>query len=119
MDTIDRIASNSRLSGAVSYNGMVFLSGQTANDRSQDFRGQLADVLAKLDKILAEAGTDKSRLLSAQIWMKDIAADFPILNELWGSWLAPGCAPTRATAQCEMGLPDILVEVIVTAAQRG
>lgn len=117
MSNIERVGTNPRLSRSVVFNNMVFLSGQTADDRQQDFRGQMLDVLAKIDSCLVEAGTDKSRLLSAQIWMKDIAADFQTLNEIWSAWLAPGCAPTRATAQCEMGLPDILVEVIVTAAR--
>lgn len=65
---------------------------------------------------LADAGTDKSRLLSAQIWIKDIAKDFDSMNEIWDAWTAPNAAPTRATAQCEMAAPDVLVEIIVTAA---
>ncbi len=117
MSKIERLGANSRLSRAVIFNGMVFLSGQAADDRSQDFRGQLAQTLEKIDRCLAEAGTDKSQLLSAQIWMKDIGKNFAELNEVWSAWVDPACTPTRATAQCEMALPEILVEIVVTAAQ--
>ena len=92
------------------------IGGQTADDRSQDIRGQTQQTLAKIEKFLAEAGTDKSRLLTAQIWIKDLKADFAGMNEVWDAWTAPGAASTRATAQCEMGAPDVLVEIIVTAA---
>ena len=116
MSDIVRIATDTRRSRAVVYNGMVFVGGQTADDRSQDIRGQTQQTLAKIERFLAEAGTDKSRLLTAQIWIKDLARDFEGMNEIWDSWTAPNAAPTRATAQCEMGAPDVLVEIIVTAA---
>lgn len=118
MTEITRIATDRRRSRAVVYNGMVFIGGQTADDRSQDIRGQTVQALAKIEKFLADAGSDKSRLLSAQIWIKDLARDFAAMNEIWDAWTAPGAAPTRATAQCEMGAPDVLVEIIVTAAVR-
>jgi enamine deaminase RidA (YjgF/YER057c/UK114 family) len=116
MNNIERIETSTRASRAVVYNGMVFLAGQTADDRSQDIRGQTKQTLAKVEKLLADAGTDKSRLLSAQIWLKDITKDFAGMNEVWDFWTAPNAAPTRATAQCEMGASDVLVEIIVTAA---
>jgi enamine deaminase RidA (YjgF/YER057c/UK114 family) len=116
MNNIKRIESNKRASRAVVFNGMVFIAGATADDRSQDIQGQTKQALAKIEKFLADAGTDKSRLLSAQIWIKDIAKDFAGMNEIWDAWTAPNAAPTRATAQCEMGAPDVLVEIIVTAA---
>jgi len=118
MTEITRIATDRRRSRAVVYNGMVFIGGQTADDRSQDIRGQTVQALAKIEKFLADAGSDKSRLLSAQIWIRDLARDFAAMNEIWDAWTAPGAAPTRATAQCEMGAPDVLVEIIVTAAVR-
>lgn len=118
MTEITRIATDRRRSRAVVYNGMVFIGGQTADDRSQDIRGQTVQALAKIEKFLADAGSDKSRLLSAQIWIKDLARDLTAMNEIWDAWTAPGAAPTRATAQCEMGAPDVLVEIIVTAAVR-
>ncbi|HET8746607.1 MAG TPA: RidA family protein [Ramlibacter sp.] len=116
MSNIARIATDRRRSRAVVYNGIVFVGGQTADDRTQDIRGQTQQTLAKIEKFLAEAGTDKSRLLTAQIWIKDLQRDFAAMNEVWDAWTAPGAAPTRATAQCEMGASDILVEIIVTAA---
>ena len=116
MSDITRIATDKRRSRAVVYNGMVFVGGQTADDRTQDIRGQTQQTLAKIDRFLAEAGTEKSRLLTAQIWIKDIQSDFAGMNEIWDNWTASGSAPTRATAQCVMGAPDVLVEIIVTAA---
>lgn len=116
MSDITRIATDARRSRAVVYNGIVFVGGQTADDRSQDIRGQTRQTLAKIDRFLAEAGTDKSRLLTAQIWIKDIKNDFAGMNDIWDAWTAPGQAPTRATAQCEMAAPDVLVEIIVSAA---
>ena len=118
MTEITRIATDKRRSRAVVYNGMVFVGGQTADDRSQDIRGQTVQTLAKIEKFLADAGTDKSRLLTAQIWIKDLARDFAGMNEIRDAWTASAAAPTRATAQFEMGAPDVLVEIIVTAAAR-
>lgn len=117
MTDITRIEANERASRAVVHNGFVFLGGQVADDRSQGIREQTRDALAKVDKYLAAAGTDKSRLLSAQIWLKDIA-DWAVMNEVWDAWTAADAAPARATAQCEMAAPDVLVEIIVTAAAR-
>lgn len=116
MSRIVRIATDKRRSRAVVYNGTVFVGGQTADDRSQDIRGQTRQALAKIERFLADAGTDKGRLLSAQIWIKNIARDFAGMNEIWDAWTAPNSAPTRATAQCEMAAPEVLVEIIVTAA---
>jgi len=116
MSSIRRIETDKRRSRAVVYNGMVFVGGMTADDRNQDIKGQTKQTLEKIEKFLAEAGTDKSRLLTAQIWIKDLARDFDAMNEIWNEWTASNAAPTRATAQCEMGAPDVLVEIIVTAA---
>jgi enamine deaminase RidA (YjgF/YER057c/UK114 family) len=116
MSSIVRIATGKRLSRAVIYNGMIFFAGVTADDLHQEIRGQTKQTLAKIEKFLADAGSDKSRILSAQIWIKDIAKDFAGMNEIWDAWTAPDTAPARATAQCEMAEPDILVEIIVTAA---
>lgn len=116
MPNISRIGPGRRYSRAVIYNGMVFIAGQTAENCEQDISGQTRETLAKIDRILADAGTDKRRLLSAQIWLKDIARDFDAMNEIWEKWVVRDAAPTRATAQCEMAEPDLLVEIIVTAA---
>lgn len=116
MNKITRIETDPRRSRAVVYNGMVFVGGMTADDRSQDIEGQTRQTLAKIEGYLAQAGTDKSRLLTAQIWIKDLERDFERMNGVWNGWTAPGAAPTRATAQCDLGAPDVLVEIIVTAA---
>lgn len=118
MKEITRIETGARGSKAVVYNGMVFISGQTADNKDQDIRGQTRDTLAKIDKYLEAAGTDKTRLLTAQIWLKDIARDFEGMNEVWDAWTSPGASPTRATAQCDMAKPGTLVEIIVSAAVR-
>jgi len=115
-DSIVRIATDARASRAVVYNGIVYLAGATAEHRGEDIRGQTVQALAKVDGFLAAAGSDKTRLLTSQIWLKDIVRDFAGMNEIWDAWTSPGAAPTRATAQCEMGAPDVLVEIIVTAA---
>jgi enamine deaminase RidA (YjgF/YER057c/UK114 family) len=116
MSDITRIVTNPRRGRAVVHNGIVYIGGQTADDRSLDVRGQARQTLEKIDRVLFQAGTDKSRLLTAQIWIKDIEKDFAGMNEIWDSWVLPDAAPTRATAQCCMGSPEVLVEIIVTAA---
>lgn len=116
MSAIRRIATTPRRSSVAIYNGMVFIGGQVAADRTQDIRGQTRQVLAKIDTLLAEAGTDKSRLLTTQIWIQDIKRDFAGMNEIWDAWTAPGASSARATAQCVLGLPEILIEIVVTAA---
>jgi enamine deaminase RidA (YjgF/YER057c/UK114 family) len=108
MSDIVRIETDKRRSRVVVYNGTVFVGGMTADDRSQGIKEQTRQTLARIEKFLADAGTDKSRLLTAQIWLKDLARDFEGMNEVWNAWTAPNAAPTRATAQCEMGAPDVL-----------
>jgi enamine deaminase RidA (YjgF/YER057c/UK114 family) len=104
-----------RLSEMTVHNGTVYLAGQVASDASQDIRGQTAQVLAAIDKLLAEAGTDKAHILMCQIFIKDLA-DFPAMNEVWEDWLAPGDAPPRATIQAQLAKPDWKIELVVTAA---
>ena len=116
MADIKRIEASARISRAVIHNGIAYLAGQTAAVKTPDIRAQTRDVLGRIDARLAEVGTDKSRLLTAQIWIKNIKDDFAGMNEVWDAWTAPGNAPTRATAECNLASPDILVEIIVTAA---
>ncbi len=116
MSNIARFEISSRSSRVVVYNGVVYIGGMTPDDDTQDIKGQTRQTLARIDKYLAMAGTDKSRLLTAQIWLKDIARDFEGMNEVWNAWTAPNAAPTRATAQCELADRDLLVEIIITAA---
>jgi enamine deaminase RidA (YjgF/YER057c/UK114 family) len=104
-----------RLSEMTIHNGTVYLAGQVAADASQDIRGQTAQVLAAIDKLLHEAGTDRARILMCQIFIRDLA-DFAAMNEVWEDWLAPGDAPPRATVQASLAKPEWRVEMVVTAA---
>ena len=104
-----------RLSEMTIYNGTVYLAGQVAADATQDIKGQTAQVLAAIDKLLHEAGTDNAHILMCQIFIKDLA-DFPAINEIWEDWLAPGDAPPRATVQANLARPEWKVEMVVTAA---
>ena len=104
-----------RLSEMTIYNGTVYLAGQVAADASQGIKGQTAQVLAAIDKLLHEAGTDNAHILMCQIFIKDLA-DFPVMNEIWEDWLAPGDAPPRATVQANLARPEWKVEMVVTAA---
>ena len=81
----------------------------------KDIRGQTAEVLAAIDKLLQEAGTDKSRILMAQIFLADLA-DFEGMNAVWDAWVAPGNTPPRATVQAKLARPAWRIEVVVTAA---
>jgi enamine deaminase RidA (YjgF/YER057c/UK114 family) len=115
MNEIVRIESNQRMSRVVKAAGLVFVGGQTSNDRTPDVKGQTQQVLAKIDGFLAQAGIDKTRLVSAQVWLAHIERDFAGMNEVWDAWVAPGCAPTRATVESKLAAPDLLVEIAVIA----
>jgi enamine deaminase RidA (YjgF/YER057c/UK114 family) len=116
MSTITRIETSQRLSRVVIHNGTVYLAGLTAADPSQDIQGQTRSVLEKIDSYLAKAGTDKSKILNAQIWLKDIERDFAGMNAIWDAWTPEGAAPARATGESRLARPELLVEIIVTAA---
>ena len=94
----------------------VFLAGLTADDLSKDIKGQTAEVIAKIDAALEANGTDKTRMLSAQIWLKDIR-DRGAMNELWTAWLPAGGAPARACVEANMADPRHLVEIMITACR--
>jgi len=104
-----------RLSEMTIFNGTVYLAGQVADDASQDIRGQTTQVLAAIDRLLHEAGTDNAHILMAQIFLPDLA-DFAVLNEVWEDWAAPGDAPPRATVQARLARPEWKIEIVVTAA---
>ena len=104
-----------RLSEMTIFNGTVYLAGQVASDSTQDIRGQTAQVLAMVDKLLAEAGTDRAHILMCQIFLADMA-DFAGMNDVWDDWVAPGDAPPRATVQARLARAEWKIEVVVTAA---
>ena len=104
------------LSKAVEYHGFVFCQGITARDLGKDIAGQVREVLDQLDDLLEQHGTDKTRLLQVQIWLKDIR-DREALNQVWSAWLPQGGAPARACVQAHMADPRHLVEIMVTACK--
>jgi enamine deaminase RidA (YjgF/YER057c/UK114 family) len=116
MSHIKRSGTNSILSTAVEYHGFVFLAGITADDLNKDVAGQTAEVIAKIDAALEEHGTDNTRILSAQIWLKDIR-DRDAMNVLWTKWLPAGAQPARACVEANMASPRHLVEIMVTACK--
>jgi enamine deaminase RidA (YjgF/YER057c/UK114 family) len=116
MTDITRIESTPRLSRVVVHNGVAYLAGVTAQDRTLDIQGQTRQVLEKIDGLLAQAGIDKTRMLSVQIWLKDIERDFAGMNEVWDAWVPKGAGPARATGESKLAHPDLLVEILVTAA---
>jgi enamine deaminase RidA (YjgF/YER057c/UK114 family) len=106
-----------RLSEIAIYNGTVYLAGQIAEDTKQDIGGQTREVLTHIDRLLAEANSDKSLLLSVQIYIADMV-HFSDMNAVWDSWVAPDATPPRATVEARLANPECLVEVVVVAAQR-
>ena len=116
MSKIIRTEPNKVMSKAVEYHGFVFCQGVTAPDLSQDITGQTEQVLSQIDAILETHGTDKTRLLQAQIWLKDIR-DREAMNAVWSAWLPEGGAPARACVQAHMADPRHLVEIIVTTCK--
>lgn len=104
-----------RLSEVTIFNGTVYLAGQVAADATQDIRGQTTQVLAAIDKLLNEAGSDRAHILMCQIFIQD-RADLAVMNEVWEDWVAPGDAPPRATVQAILAKPEWKIEMIVTAA---
>jgi enamine deaminase RidA (YjgF/YER057c/UK114 family) len=103
------------MSQAVICNGMVFLAGQVASDAKLDVTGQTRQVLEQIDSVLAAAGNDKSRLLSATIYLTDMA-DFAAMNAVWDAWVSPGNTPARAAVEAQLARPGWLVEIMATAA---
>ena len=115
MSTIKRVNVAKRLSDMAVFNNVAYLAGQVADDVSQDVTGQTAQVLATIDKLLAEAGTDRTRILMAQIFVANMK-EFDGMNKAWDAWVADGNAPPRATIEARLASPDYKVEIVVTAA---
>lgn len=113
---IKRIQSGDRMSQAVVYGGIVNTAGQVAqNAKGESVTAQTQDILKAIDGLLKEAGTDKSQLLTATIWLADIA-DFAEMNSVWDAWVSKGNAPTRACVESKLASPDFTVEIAVSAA---
>jgi enamine deaminase RidA (YjgF/YER057c/UK114 family) len=115
MKEITRIDQSDRRSRAVVYGGIAYLAGQVADDKTAAIGIQTRQVLAKIDDMLERAGTDKSRLLTAQIWLRTMD-DFSGMNAMWDAWVTPGSTPTRCCGKVELADPEFRVEIIVAAA---
>ncbi len=113
---LQRLHVAARYSEAAIFNGVVYLAGMVPECEAKDIRSQTADVLAQIDRRLAEAGSHKWLILRTQIYIADLK-DFAGMNEVWDAWVMPGTAPPRATVQAALTNPDWKVEIVVTAAQ--
>lgn len=112
---IVRLQQEARLSGAVVQGGLVHLAGQVPDDPAADAQQQTADVLRQVDALLREAGTNKSRLLSVQVFLADMA-DYEAMNRAWDAWLDPAHKPARITVQAGLADPAWRVEITGIAA---
>ncbi len=113
--SIRRIDTGPRMSQAVVHGNTVYLAGQVAQDPSADVTGQARQILGQIDALLAEAGSDKTRILSATIWLADIAT-FAQMNQAWDAWVPAGHTPARATVEASLAAPQYKVEIAVIAA---
>jgi len=113
---LTRIDPGPRMSDAVIHEGRVFLAGKVAErSKGRSVREQTAEVLAEIDLVLKKAGTDKTRILAANIWLSDIST-FGEMNAVWDAWVVPGRTPARATVEAKLAAPEYKVEIMVTAA---
>lgn len=115
MTGIKRIDPGPRLSEASIHGDRIYLSGMIPEDTSQDITGQVKQALSEIDSLLAKGSSDKTRILSAVIWLANIA-DFAALNAVWDAWVVPGQTPARATVQARLNDPKMKVEIMVVAA---
>ena len=115
VNMIQRFDVGTRLSEMAIHNGVVYLAGQIPEDPNLDIEGQTREVLQAIDRLLARAGTDKSKLLMVQIFLVDLA-DFESMNRVWDAWVVPGHTPPRATVQANLASPKWRIEVVATAA---
>ena len=114
---ITRLHVGKRLSEVAIHNGTIYLAGQIAEDTTQDIIGQTREVLGHVDRLLMEAGSDKTCILSCQIYLADMK-DFAGMNEVWDDWVASGHTPPRATVEARLANPAVLVEIVIIAADR-
>lgn len=114
--TIERLETKQRMSRIVKHNGTIYLCGQVCADATQGIKEQTQTMLDKVDTLLEQAGSDRNHILSATIYIKDMA-DFAQMNEVWDSWVNEGYAPARACVQASMARDVLLVEISVVAAE--
>ena len=112
---IQRIDPGNRMSEASIHGGIAYLAGQVPETAGADIETQTREVLAEIDALLARAGSDKAKILRAEIFLKDLQ-DFEAMNRVWDAWVPAGHAPPRATMQAHLARPGWLIEIVVTAA---
>jgi enamine deaminase RidA (YjgF/YER057c/UK114 family) len=115
LTALQRYDVGTRLSEMAVHQGVAYLAGQVAEDATQGIEGQAAQVLAAIDALLARAGTDRTRILMATVYLADMA-DFEGMNRAWETWVSAGNAPPRATVQARLARPEWKIEIVVTAA---
>jgi enamine deaminase RidA (YjgF/YER057c/UK114 family) len=114
--SIDRFKVGPRMSQAVVHGDTVYIAGQVADDAGSDAASQVRQILGKIDALLAEAGTDKSKLLSATVWLADIAA-YSQVNAVWDAWVVAGMPPVRACVESKLAGSEYKVEIAAIAAR--
>jgi enamine deaminase RidA (YjgF/YER057c/UK114 family) len=115
--SVQRLHTNQRMSQIVVHGDTVYLAGQVALDKpGASFADQTRNILDRIDALLKEAGTDKTKLLSATIWLSDMRG-FEEMNGAWDAWVPAGCAPARATVEAKLATPLFTVEIGVVAAK--
>ncbi len=115
MSSVKRLHVGTRLSEAAAHNGTVYLAGKVPDDASKNITGQTEEVLGMIERLLIEAGSAKSEILMATIYLADLS-DFDGMNAVWDAWVEPNNAPPRATVQAKLGRPDWRIEIVITAA---
>lgn len=113
--SIERFQTNQRMSQAVRHGGVVYLAGQVADDEKADIGTQTQQVLDRIDALLKTAGSDRTKILSATIWLSDMRY-FAEMNARWDAWVPAGAAPARATVQAALATPGFKVEIGIVAA---
>ncbi len=118
MNNIQRTHTTARMSKIVAFGDLIYLCGQTAGGSdATDMAGQTAEALRRVDALLEEAGSDKSRILSALIHIRSMD-DFAAMNAVWDAWVSPGATPARTTVEAKLATPALMFEVTVVAAKR-
>lgn len=115
--TVQRLHTTSRFSEVAISGSLVHLAGQLAENTDLDIRGQTRQTLELIDRLLAEAGSDKSQIMSVLIFLKDIEQDYAAMNEIWDAWVPAGAAPPRTCVEAKLYSPAVLVEMTVTAVR--
>jgi enamine deaminase RidA (YjgF/YER057c/UK114 family) len=116
MTSVTRIEAGPRMSQAVIHGDTVYLAGQVAAKPVPSVEQQTKQILTAIDKLLKKAGSDKTKILKANIWLSDIRS-FSEMNKAWDAWVVPGKTPARATVESRLAGPQYLVEIMVTAAR--